>query len=197
MTPLAMQRAAEDIADDVNTDFEARQRGDALGKIVADQIHQRGMMKHLKHGFHILDLELTLLHIASSRKLLLAVVASSALKSLRRERNLAQLKYQAKFAINSVQCRQARELLGWYQRNLAGKSRVSLTYVNQFERLGTIPGTSELQRERVRAFREAFEAAGVVFVIDGKPILQLREHVVDRHSDQNSLRQKLIRANPD
>lgn len=186
MTPIAMQRAAELIADEVNTALDARLRGDALGRIVADQIQQSGTTNRLKHGFRIVDLELTLLHIASTRRLLLAEVASSALRSLRQERDLAQLNDQEKFAINSVQCRQARRLLGWYQRDLAKESRVSKTYVSQFERLKTMPGTPDLQRERVQAFREAFEAAGVVFNIGGRPILQLGEHIVDRDSYQNS-----------
>jgi transcriptional regulator with XRE-family HTH domain len=57
------------------------------------------------------------------------------------------------------QCRAARSLLGWSQRDLAERAGVSLGTVRNFEREAT-----SLMAQNERALRAALEAAGVVFL---------------------------------
>ena len=180
MTPLAIRRAAEDIANEVGTAVDARRRGAELGRSLASQIRQCGTTTRLVHGFGMVDLELALLHVASTRERMLAEVAFSALSTFRQERERARQERerarrqsQEGFAIDAAQCRQARELLGWSQRDLAERARLSKTYVNYFERWEAMPGKFALQQERVQAIRDALEADGVAFAGGGAPVLML------------------------
>jgi transcriptional regulator with XRE-family HTH domain len=62
-------------------------------------------------------------------------------------------------AITPAQCRAARALLGWSQKELAEKAGISAVAVNQFE-----TGISEPRRSTLEVVRRAFERAGVVFI---------------------------------
>ena len=62
-------------------------------------------------------------------------------------------------AITPAQCRAARGLLGWNQKELAEKAGISAVAVNQFE-----TGISEPRRSTLDVVRRAFEGAGVVFI---------------------------------
>ena len=64
--------------------------------------------------------------------------------------------------MNVVQCRMARAALDWSQRDLAEAAGVSARTVIRYE-----AGESVLPA-RVQKLREAFEAAGVVFLAGGR-----------------------------
>ena len=60
------------------------------------------------------------------------------------------------------QSRAARELLGWTQSDLSAKSGISVSAIKNYERgLTQTVGTTA-------ALRQAFEAAGIRFVIESK-----------------------------
>jgi predicted transcriptional regulator len=61
--------------------------------------------------------------------------------------------------ITPAQCRAARGLLGWTQKDLAEKARVGIVTVHQLEAELTEPRHSTLD-----VIRRAFEGAGVVFI---------------------------------
>ncbi len=61
--------------------------------------------------------------------------------------------------ITPAQCRAARGLLGWSQRDLAGRAQVGLMTVNQLESEATAP-----RRSTAAVIRSAFEAAGIEFI---------------------------------
>jgi transcriptional regulator with XRE-family HTH domain len=62
-------------------------------------------------------------------------------------------------AITPAQCRAARGLLGWNQKELAEKAGISAVAVNQFE-----TGISEPRRSTLDVVRRAFERAGLLFI---------------------------------
>jgi transcriptional regulator with XRE-family HTH domain len=61
--------------------------------------------------------------------------------------------------ITPAQCRAARGLLGWTQKDLAEKARVGIVTVHQLETELTQPRHSTLD-----VIRRTFEGAGVVFI---------------------------------
>lgn len=60
--------------------------------------------------------------------------------------------------ITPEQCRAARALIDWSQRELAAAARIGLVTVRQFE------GGREARYVTVDAIRRALEGAGVIFV---------------------------------
>ena len=66
--------------------------------------------------------------------------------------------------ITPEQCRAARSLLGWSQEELAAQTGISRPTIAEFER-----GTRTPYPNNMTAMLEVFEAAGVVFIDDGKP----------------------------
>ena len=61
--------------------------------------------------------------------------------------------------MNSKQCRAARGLLKWSQRDLADKSRVGLSTVVDYENDNRDP-----RLDNLNAMRHAFEIGGVEFI---------------------------------
>jgi transcriptional regulator with XRE-family HTH domain len=61
--------------------------------------------------------------------------------------------------LTAAQCRAARALLNWTQKDLATKSRVSIVAIQNFEIGKTRPVVGT-----VALLRSAFERAGVVFI---------------------------------
>jgi transcriptional regulator with XRE-family HTH domain len=61
--------------------------------------------------------------------------------------------------MRSEQCRAARALLGWTQRELAAKARVGLITVRHFETAAHVPRLATLD-----AIKRAFESAGIEFI---------------------------------
>ncbi len=70
------------------------------------------------------------------------------------------------------QCRAARGLLAWNQRELAQRARVGIVTVHQFE-----AGLSQPRRATLDVIRRAFEAAGIEFIDEngGGPGVRLRK----------------------
>ncbi len=174
MTPLAMRRAAEDIAAEVQTDTDAQLRGTDLGKAVAADIRERGPADRFANRAAGLDVELALLHLASRRDELLGQVATSALHAFRQAREKARNEAEAGQALSSSQCRRARKLLGWTQRALEERSGVDLNYISRFERTGTILSNATTLLGIVERIRTVLEAAGVEFTDGAEPGVKLR-----------------------
>lgn len=61
--------------------------------------------------------------------------------------------------ITPAQCRAARGLVNWSQLELAAEAEVSVVTIRNFEKGGTEPRSSTL-----KVIKQAFEAAGVIFV---------------------------------
>ena len=61
--------------------------------------------------------------------------------------------------ITASQCRAARGLLDWTQKDLAGKSRIGIVTIRQFE-----GGKTEPMHATMVVLKQAFEAAGVEFL---------------------------------
>jgi len=74
--------------------------------------------------------------------------------------------------ITPAQCRAARGLISWSQRQLAEAAEVGYVTVQEFERGQTSPRTLTL-----RAIKQALETAGVLFVDENGagPGVRLRE----------------------
>jgi transcriptional regulator with XRE-family HTH domain len=68
-----------------------------------------------------------------------------------------------------AQCRAARALLDWTQKDLADASKVGTKTIADYER-----GASTPFERTVRDLREAFEAAGIEFTNGAAPGLRLR-----------------------
>ena len=70
------------------------------------------------------------------------------------------------------QCRAARGLLGWTQRELSNRARVGLVTICHFETAAHVPRLATLD-----AITRAFELAGIVFIHEngGGPGLRLRQ----------------------
>jgi len=64
--------------------------------------------------------------------------------------------------MNVRQCRMARAALDWSQNELAKASGVSWRTISRFE------GGEIILPSRVQALRHAFEAAGVLFIDNGR-----------------------------
>ena len=79
-------------------------------------------------------------------------------------------------AISVQQCRAARAMLGWSQRDLAEAAAVSRTTIGDFERSIRIP-----HRNNLAAIRRAFETAGIEFLAENGGGAGLR---FARRSDQ-------------
>lgn len=77
-------------------------------------------------------------------------------------------------ALTGAQCREARRLLGWNQKQLAASAGVYSGAVTAFERHGRFPMTKSGQ-DRLRMVRLAFEAAGVTFAGKGELGVNLKE----------------------
>ena len=63
--------------------------------------------------------------------------------------------------INAAQCRAARALLKWKQRDLADRCEVSVTTIRLFEIETTSP-----HRTTLKVLKETFEQAGIEFIHD-------------------------------
>jgi transcriptional regulator with XRE-family HTH domain len=76
--------------------------------------------------------------------------------------------------ITSAQCRAARGLLAWSQKELADAAGVGVVTVHQLE-----AGTSEPRRATLDVIRRAFEKAGVEFIDEngGGPGVRVRRPV--------------------
>lgn len=61
--------------------------------------------------------------------------------------------------ITSAQCRAARGLIAWSQKELADAARVGIVTVRQFETEAATP-----RNATVAAIRSALESAGVIFI---------------------------------
>jgi len=61
--------------------------------------------------------------------------------------------------ITASQCRAARGLLDWTQKDLAEKSRIGIVTIRQFE-----GGKTEPMHATMVVLQQAFEAAGVEFL---------------------------------
>ena len=61
--------------------------------------------------------------------------------------------------ITASQCRAARGLLDWTQKDLAEKSRIGIVTIRQFE-----GGKTEPMHATMVVLKRAFEAAGVEFL---------------------------------
>jgi transcriptional regulator with XRE-family HTH domain len=74
--------------------------------------------------------------------------------------------------ITPAQCRAARGLIGWSQRDLANNAGVGTVAVHQLE-----SGTSQPRRATLDVVRRALEAAGVEFIDEngGGPGVRLRK----------------------
>ena len=66
-----------------------------------------------------------------------------------------------KFTLTSEQIRAARMLLRWEQRDLSIRSGISLSRIKFLE---TQPGELGSHQSTIRAFRKAFENAGIRFI---------------------------------
>ena len=73
--------------------------------------------------------------------------------------------------VTAAQCRAARGLLDWSQRDLADRAAVGIVTVRQLE-----AGVNEPRRATVEVVRRAFESAGVEFIDEngGGPGVRLR-----------------------
>ena len=64
--------------------------------------------------------------------------------------------------ITPDQCRAARGLLNWKQRDLAERAHLGLITVRKFE-----SGKTNAQKSTLHLLRETFEREGIVFLFDG------------------------------
>lgn len=74
--------------------------------------------------------------------------------------------------ITAAQCRAARGLIAWSQRNLAQKAGIGTVAVHQLEN-----GTNSPRRATLEVVRRAFEEAGVEFITGngGGPGVRFRD----------------------
>jgi len=74
--------------------------------------------------------------------------------------------------ITPAQCRAARGLLGWSQRDLADAAKVGIVTVHQVE-----AGASQPRRSTLDVIRRAFESAGIEFIDEngGGPGVRLQK----------------------
>ncbi|WP_235860604.1 helix-turn-helix domain-containing protein [Roseibium suaedae] len=76
--------------------------------------------------------------------------------------------------INAKQCRAARAWLGWSQDELAERASCARRTIAAFEQEKSIPFDRTL-----RDIQGTFEAAGIVFLMDGAQGIGLREGLTD------------------
>jgi transcriptional regulator with XRE-family HTH domain len=74
--------------------------------------------------------------------------------------------------VTAAQCRAARGLLDWSQKDLAARAGVGIVTVRQLE-----GGVNEPRRATLEVIRRAFESAGVEFIEEngGGPGVRLRK----------------------
>jgi transcriptional regulator with XRE-family HTH domain len=79
---------------------------------------------------------------------------------------------QIAFMVTPAQCRAARGLLGWNQRELAQNAGVGIVTAHQLE-----TGVSQPRRATLEVIRRALESAGVEFIDEngGGPGVRLRK----------------------
>ncbi|CAH1649862.1 helix-turn-helix domain-containing protein [Chelatococcus asaccharovorans] len=68
--------------------------------------------------------------------------------------------------ITPAQCRAARALLNWNQRQLAAEANIGVSTLRDFEISKRVPVKNNLL-----AIRAVLEAAGIVFLEDGQPAI--------------------------
>jgi len=80
-----------------------------------------------------------------------------------------------------AQCRAARGLLGWSQRDLAREAQVGIVTVHQLE-----AGRSQPRRASLDVIQRAFEVAGVQFIDEngGGPGVRLRERELKKEPEK-------------
>lgn len=83
--------------------------------------------------------------------------------------------------IRPAQCRAARGLLDWTRQDLGRAARVSPQAVSDYER-----GLRVSHDRTVAALRNAFEAAGVIFIGGAEPGVQLKFETEEVRSGPNS-----------
>ena len=74
---------------------------------------------------------------------------------------LGGMTHNASVSLTKIQCRMARAALGWSAEQLGEHASVGLSTVQRFELGGSRP-----TRGTLLLIRQAFEAAGVVFIED-------------------------------
>ena len=72
--------------------------------------------------------------------------------------------------LTPAQCRAARGLIDWSQRQLAEAAEVGVATIRLFE-----AGKGEQRRSTLSVIRNAFEAAGVEFTNGNQPGVRLRQ----------------------
>jgi hypothetical protein len=83
------------------------------------------------------------------------------LSALSSPQTLSQESELKKFTLTSEQIRAARMLLRWEQKDLAIRSGISLSRIKYLE---TQPGELGSHQTTIKAFRKAFENAGIRFI---------------------------------
>jgi transcriptional regulator with XRE-family HTH domain len=73
-------------------------------------------------------------------------------------------------ALQAAQCRAARGLIDWSQRQLAEAAGVGVATIRLFE-----AGKGEQRRSTLTVIKNAFEAAGVEFTNGNQPGVRLRQ----------------------
>ena len=73
--------------------------------------------------------------------------------------------------ISSDQCRAARALVGWSQKDLAGHSKISAVSIRAFEKGG------DMRASNRNLLKYVFEEAGIVFIPEngGGPGVRLKD----------------------
>jgi transcriptional regulator with XRE-family HTH domain len=71
-------------------------------------------------------------------------------------------------SLSADQCRAARALLNWSQRELADASKVATKTIADFERSTRAPYDRTLA-----GMQRALEAAGIEFINGGKPVVRI------------------------
>jgi transcriptional regulator with XRE-family HTH domain len=82
-------------------------------------------------------------------------------------------------SFSAAQCRAARALLHWSQRELADASKLATKTIADFERLARAPYERTLPD-----MQRALEAAGIEFINSGKPgvrINPIKAQIRDKH----------------
>lgn len=84
--------------------------------------------------------------------------------------------------ITPEQCRAARALLDWTQRDLASQAKLTPLTIREFER-----GKSRLKDSTAQLLRMVFESAGVVFIDanGGGPGVRLAESREDEDRNES------------
>ncbi|TAX63358.1 XRE family transcriptional regulator [Rhizobium ruizarguesonis] len=73
-----------------------------------------------------------------------------------------QISKNESFMLKPSQCRAARALLDWTQRDVAERTSISAVSIRAFEKGG------DMRESNLRLLRLTFEAAGILFQADGE-----------------------------